>query len=141
MSLFEWHDSYRIGVPMIDAQHRRLFSLGNELHAAMNAGQSASMLQQVLAKLILYTKTHFAAEERLMQQTGYPDYAAHKAKHDALTSRVVELARAYQAGEKMLSVDTLLFLSQWLRQHVASTDRKYVPLVRRKSAPVDGGFM
>ena len=36
MSLFAWKDSYGIGVPEVDIQHRRLFTLADELHEALN---------------------------------------------------------------------------------------------------------
>ena len=66
--MFAWKDSYSIGVQEIDAQHRRLFSLADELHSAMNAGKGKVVLEQVLQNLITYTKSHFAGEERLMQR-------------------------------------------------------------------------
>ena len=34
-------------------------------------------------------RTHFAAEE-IMQQNGYPDIAAHKKEHAALTGKLLE---------------------------------------------------
>lgn len=135
MSLFEWKESYSIGVPEIDAQHRRLYHLADELHTAMNGGKSAQVLQQVFTNLIAYTKTHFAAEEAMLQKCRYPDFAAHKAKHDDLTRKVVELQRDYQAGKMMLGIDTMHFLSQWLLQHIGGTDRKYVPFVNAKTSP------
>ena len=73
MSLFAWNETYSIGVTEIDAQHRRLFSLADELHSAMNAGKGKAVLRKVLHDLITYTQTHFAAEERMMQKCGYPD--------------------------------------------------------------------
>src|SRR5579862_7146579 len=129
MSLFEWKESYSIGVAEIDAQHRKLYHLADQLHAAMNAGKSSDVIAQVLAELVMYTKTHFAAEERLMQRCGYPEFAAHKATHDELTRRVVDLQQQQKSGKTMLSIETLRFLSQWLQQHIGGTDRKYVPCV------------
>jgi hemerythrin len=133
MSLFEWKDSYSIGVPELDVQHQKLYSLADKLHAAMNAGKSMTVMQQVLADLVTYTKTHFAAEERLLLKCGYPDLPAHKIKHDDFTRRVVEFQREYQGGKAMLSIETMQFLSHWLQQHIGGTDRKYVPFVARKA--------
>ena len=127
--MFAWKESYAIGVKEIDAQHKHLFKLAEDLHAAMNAGKATAALQEVFTKLVAYTKTHFAAEERLMQKCGYSGFAAHKAKHDELTQKVVDLQQKFQAGTAMLSVETMQFLSQWLQHHIGGTDRQYVPFV------------
>ena len=133
MSLFSWKDIYGIGVPDIDAQHRQLYRLADELHQALNAGQGKEALATVLKNLIDYTKTHFAAEERLMQRCGYSELAAHKAQHENLTRKVVELQQQFQAGKLMLSIEVMRFLSDWLRQHIGSSDRKYAPFVIDKA--------
>jgi hemerythrin len=132
--MFGWKDTYSIGVAEIDAQHRRLFSLADELHAAMNSGKGKAVIEQVLQNLVNYTKTHFAAEERLMQRCSYPDLAPHKTQHDELTKRVVQLQQEFQAGRAMITIEVMQFLSDWLRQHIGGSDRKYVPFVAGKTA-------
>jgi hemerythrin len=129
MSMFGWKDTYNIGVPEIDAQHRRLFSLADELHAAMNSGKGKSVLEGVLKNLIVYTKTHFSAEESLMQRCKYPNFAAHKAQHDEMTQKVLQLQRDFHAGNAIISIDVMQFLAAWLRQHIGDSDRKYAPFV------------
>ena len=102
MSLFAWKDSYGIGVPEIDVQHRRLFALADELHEALNKGRGKDVLQEVLRRLVEYTQAHFATEERLMQRCGYPDIPAHKAQHEEFVRKVSLLEREFQAGKTML---------------------------------------
>lgn len=131
--MFAWKDTYSIGVAEIDAQHRRLFSLADELHAAMNSGKGKAVIEQVLLNLINYTKTHFAAEERLMQRCGFPEYQPHKVQHDEMTKKVLQLQRDYHDGNTMLSIEVMRFLSNWLRQHIGGSDRKYVPFVAGKA--------
>jgi hemerythrin len=131
--MFAWKDAYCIGVPEIDAQHRRLYSLAAELHTAMNSGKGKNVLGGVLQNLINYTKSHFAAEEKLMQRCGYPDLAAHRAKHDEMTQKVLQLQHDFQAGNIMLSIEVMEYLNNWLRQHIGGTDRQYVPFVIGKA--------
>jgi hemerythrin len=131
--MFAWNDAYCIGVPEIDAQHRRLYSLAAELHTAMNSGKGKNVLGGVLQNLINYTKSHFAAEEKLMQRCGYPDLAAHRAKHDEMTQKVLQLQHDFQAGNIMLSIEVMEYLNNWLRQHIGGTDRQYVPFVIGKA--------
>ena len=131
--MFAWKDTYSIGVTEIDAQHRRLFSLADELHTAMNSGKGKAVIEQVLQNLITYTRTHFASEERIMQKCGYPELPGHKAQHEDLTRQVLKLQSDYQSGKAMLTIEVMQFLSNWLRQHIGGTDRKYVPFVKGKA--------
>ena len=133
MAFFAWKDAYSVGVPEIDAQHRRLFSLADELNTAMNSGKGKDVLDAVLQNLITYTKTHFAAEERLMLSCGYRELAVHKAQHDEMTKKVLELQKEFKAGKLLITIEVMEFLSTWLRQHIGGSDRKYVPYVVGKA--------
>ena len=53
MSMFAWKDNFNIGVAEIDAQHRRLYSLADELYAAMFTGKGKDVMEPVLRNLIL----------------------------------------------------------------------------------------
>jgi hemerythrin len=132
--MFAWKETYSIGVPEIDTQHRRLFSLADELYAAMNDGKGKALMEKVLKNLIDYTKTHFAAEERLMQRCKYPEYQPHKRQHDELTKQVLQLQRDFEAGKTALTIEVMQFLNTWLRQHIGGSDRRYVPFVMSKTA-------
>ena len=125
-----WSDTWKVGNETIDAQHKNLVSLVNQLHEAMKSGQGSRALGDILAKLVTYTKTHFATEEQLMQIHKYPDFAKHKVEHEKLTAKVVEFQQAFVDGTAALTIDVLDFLSKWLQGHILGTDMKYVPFLR-----------
>lgn len=127
-----WQDSWLVGVQTIDAQHKKLVSLINQLHEAMRIGQSKTVLTQILASLVDYTRAHFAAEEQLLQTHKYPDLPAHRIEHQKLTSKVLDFQEEFTAGNATLGVDVMQFLSNWLRDHILGTDMKYVPVLRSK---------
>jgi len=66
MAFLNWSESYSTGIATIDLQHKKIVSFLNELYEAMQNGQGKDVVGKVLADLVIYTKTHFAAEERLM---------------------------------------------------------------------------
>jgi hemerythrin len=134
MSMFSWQPEYSVGYPDIDNQHKKLFELADRLHSAMASGKGKDVLGKTLADLIAYTKGHFAAEERLMQVHHYPDYAQHKAFHDALTSRVVGFQKEFEANRTALTVGLLQFLKDWLSHHIGETDRKIAAYLKAKAA-------
>jgi len=134
MSMFQWQQEYSVGYPQIDEQHKRLFELADELHAAMLAGKGKEILGKILGSLVAYTKAHFATEERLMQAHQYPDYAVHKAAHDGLTSQVIKFQKDFERGRAAMSVDLLQFLKEWLTHHIGETDRKIASFLKARAA-------
>jgi hemerythrin len=134
MSMFEWRPEYSLGHGDIDDQLKKIFELASDLHAAMTQGKGKEALSVTLGKLIAYTKTHFAKEERLMQAHHYPDYPEHKAAHDALTAQVIEFQREFDTGRIGMTVDLLQFLKDWLRNHIGQTDRRFAAFLRKKAA-------
>ena len=132
--MFEWREEFSVQIGSIDAQHKTLFAIAEELYKAMAACQSKTMMARILDRLVQYTRSHFAHEERLMQLHGYPDFAAHKAEHEALTAKVISFQADFQQGRASISVQLLHFLKNWLEGHIQGTDRKYSALLRSKAA-------
>jgi hemerythrin len=132
-SMFEWKDIFNTGVGSVDAQHRNLFAVAEELYSAMSNGQGKAAVGRTLDRLVQYTATHFAHEERLMRLHGYPDLAAHKAEHDKLTAQVLQFQSDFRAGRVMMTVQLLQFLKDWLQKHIQGVDLKYAPFLRERA--------
>jgi hemerythrin len=131
--MFEWRDEFSVQIGSVDAQHRVLFGLADELYTAMSVGKSQLALSHILNRLVQYTRTHFAHEERLMRLHGYPELAAHKAEHDALTSKVLAFEADFSQGRIAMSVELLQFLKVWLEHHIQGSDQKYSLSLRSKA--------
>jgi hemerythrin len=132
--MFKWEPEYSVNVASIDAQHKGLLALGAELFDAMQKGQGKAATGKILDRLIKYTVIHFKHEESLMQANRYPDFASHKAQHDALTVQVAQFQTEFMADRAALSMDLLDFLKNWLIGHIQGSDRKYMPFIRDKTA-------
>jgi len=132
MPLISWKESYGVNIKEIDEQHKQLVAMINELHDAMVKQQAKEVLGKILDKLINYTATHFATEEKYMQQHGYPGYAEHKAKHDKMTAKVLSLKKEWQAGRATLTIEVSKFLKDWLDKHILGTDQQYAPFLKEK---------
>ena len=132
--MFEWKPEFSVQIPHIDAQHQRLFALAAELHAAMAQGKGKAVLEQSLARLVDYTKTHFAAEEQFMQKYQFPESGAHKVQHDQLTAQVLDFQKKFQSGETGMSINLMVFLKNWLERHILGSDLQYSAYIRSKMA-------
>jgi len=125
MSLIVWHDGLSVQMKEFDIQHRELVRLINDLHDAMAQRKGSELLGKVLGSLVDYTKKHFAAEEKLMQQHSYPGYLSHKMEHDTLTRKALEIKTKFDSGKMVMSVELMNFLKDWLTKHIMGLDKKY----------------
>ncbi len=132
MALFEWTDTLSVQIDSIDAQHKKLIDLINNLHDAMRAGKGKDVLGATLDELINYTRYHFNYEEGLLQKAGYTDFANHKGEHVKLTQQVIDLNEKYKTGNAVLTIEVMNFLKSWLSTHITGTDKKYVSQVKAK---------
>ena len=133
MPLMEWNDKLSVGIQQFDNEHKRLVLMLNDLHDSSQVGKGKEVLGKILDGLITYTKTHFANEERYMQQHNYPDFKVHKAEHDALAKQVLEVQQRYHSGATAaLSMEVMSFLKSWLLKHIQGSDKKYAPFLNSK---------
>ena len=131
--MFEWKPEYSVKIASIDGQHQNLFRMGEELYAAMSAGQGKAVLSKTLDRLVQYTKVHFAHEERLMRAHGYPGLEAHLVEHRALTQKVAAFQSEFENGKALMTVQLLNFLKDWLQHHIAESDQKYAPFLKERA--------
>lgn len=125
MPLISWKEKHSVGIAEIDAQHKRLFAIMNELNDAMASEQAKDILEGILDRLVNYTATHFVTEERLMKEHGFAGHDAHKKVHAQLTAKVRDFQDDYHQGRVAMSIDVMHFLMEWLDQHILGTDMEY----------------
>lgn len=125
MAFVEWKPQYSVGVLEIDAQHRRLLEVINQLHDAMKTGGNSRALTVVVNELVGYTRYHFAFEEKMLEDAGYPDLDEHRRKHRAMVGQVEAFREAAVAGGATVSMKLMNFLKDWLTKHILETDMRY----------------
>lgn len=125
MALLTWNDSISVKVRQFDDQHKKLVDLVNKLHDAMKEGKGTQILGDVLKSLATYTQTHFADEERVMKQHGFPEYEKHKQEHNKLILQVVDIQKQMDAGKAPITQAVMQFLRDWLMKHIQGEDKKY----------------
>jgi len=129
--LIIWSRSYSVGVDSMDQEHHRLIDIINNLYASMRSGRSQDAISTILDELVDYTRTHFAHEERLMQEAGFAGYDEQKRSHEALISQVKEIQDKCHAGTA-LGQEVMTFLKNWLSSHIQGMDKRYGPVMSKK---------
>jgi hemerythrin len=116
----EWTDSFRLGIPGVDQEHRTFFALVRAIESSLAEGDGLGA-KEALANLRLYATTHFAPEEEFLDAVGYPDLAAHRKEH-------AEFMRDVSVLETTPGVPTIVAVRMaraWIGQHILGTDSRY----------------
>ena len=98
MAYFEWADDMVIDDGQIDAEHRKLVDLVNELHTATSQGNGQSVVADLLERLIADTAEHLRHEEMQMQQAEFPGLENHRVGHEHFVNDLRALKAKLDAG-------------------------------------------
>ncbi|MDR0313518.1 MAG: bacteriohemerythrin [Treponema sp.] len=125
MVFVQWESKYVLGIRIIDEQHKYLFDLTNELYEKCHLGENAVHDQfiKTLHMMVKYVTVHFTAEEKIMEQIGYPRIAEQKEQHAAFTKKVIEESQKFASGMAGVPQDLVHFLRDWLVSHIAVYDK------------------
>lgn len=128
-----WNDNLKLGNEQVDAQHKRLFELVNNLVSSCIEGTDTIHLQETLDFLVEYTVQHFHDEESLQLQCHYPEYERHKQLHEDFKVTVGELVQkfAQSASSAELSNNVNKIVVQWLVNHILKEDKKIGKHIQR----------
>jgi len=126
MPLFQWTKEYSVGVGAMDRHHQKLFDILNRLHDAMSEGKSKDIITGIIKELLDYTKYHFGEEEKLMERINYSGISEQKNAHKKFITKIEDYkAQAEKGMGAFLSSGMSTFLTDWLKSHIAVTDKKY----------------
>lgn len=120
MELMHWHDSFSVGVRLIDEQHQQLFTLINELIVAVDTHQQDEVLDRILQAVLVYAEMHFKTEEELFKI--HPQFEAHYTVHRKFARNISKLAADLTKNKTDVATILLNELTDWLQNHILKTD-------------------
>jgi hemerythrin len=123
----------RLDVPSIDAEHALQIDLIEALGRAVAEGRSGELANEILEKLLDYTRVHFLAEELMMRMEGYPGHGAHLAEHGELLAELQKLRAAHERSDGPVTRDGVEGLRSWLSGHVRTQDRAFANFLLARS--------
>ena len=127
----QWGDNWLTGNATIDADHKRLVELVNELNQSVTSNGTRADTGKVLLGLVDYTHQHFAREESIWREGGLNSLEAHQGIHANLLQKVDEIKQSYDTGTGAIGEEVLAFLRNWLIDHVFLTDKAAVAQITR----------
>lgn len=136
MDAFIWDQNFVTGLPQVDDQHHKLVDLFNELNNALfvvDADQE-TVLSEIVARIVDYTRYHFRDEEALMQAQGVD--LRHIRMHQTAHEQFVEQLQAMWERRHSMSrpgESLVAFLTSWLSLHILGIDQtlaRQIQLIR-----------
>lgn len=128
---FAFSEKYKMGVELIDNEHRRLFEIikeTNELTHDVLFNDKYDEIKKILSELKDYTVMHFHDEEEYMKKIGYSGLEAQIAAHEAFVDRLNEVnLEAVDSDQEGYLQELIEFLLGWLANHILKMDKK-IPL-------------
>lgn len=118
------------GYSDVDAQHRALYSLVNDLNACAVLGNDPARSTAALERIVRHTITHFQDEEALMIHSAYPRVQEHIASHRAFSRSVADLIAAHRQGRGPSVQELATLMDDWLETHIRSEDQQLIQHVR-----------
>ena len=113
----------RVALEFMNRDHDEFADLREKLLDLIDAG-SLDQFGDRLEELYRHTIRHFAEEERVMQEAGFPAYPVHKGEHDAVLADMaarIELWRREGDLEALRDwIDAAV--GEWFVNHVGSMD-------------------
>lgn len=125
MTLLEWKSEFSIGIPSMDFEHRKMITMINEIYDEMSQRKDPDSVEQFLGDIHAAINAHFALEERVMSDTGYIEYEAHKNDHEELLDQIRDMMDEFhkdpESGFELLREN----LADWFEKHFASFDARF----------------
>jgi len=96
----------------------------NAIETLLDVGASRTQLGDALEALFEHTRAHFANEERLMRETGFPPYEMHKSEHDRALNEFQLLMTDWRTTKDDALIREYICerTPAWLHQHIAAMD-------------------
>lgn len=124
-----WNDSYLLGIPMIDNQHKKFFVILDNL-VTLNQKQEKSEMHSLINELQNYVIYHFKTEEDLMVKSQSPNIYLHVMEHELFRKKVEEFHHSYYNNNEELLNEMISFMRKWLIIHISGTDAEYADSIK-----------
>ena len=132
-----WTDEYSLGYSPIDEQHKQLLNLLDSLCAAQKSGEPIANASNVLFKLVVFTETHFAYEEMLLELVGFPKLRKHSLYHEMMKSKTRDIVQDFRKSHSFDREEVLFFLRDWWTNHILKEDMQYRPFLEEHGLTTD----
>lgn len=118
MTLINWNETMKLGVPEIDFEHEELIGAINALGDQIHKGEPLDDIKALLGEINSQIGAHFSLEEKIMRDNGFAGSEAHKEDHDRLLEQIrIIMIEAADVDEDLLHTHLAQRLNMWFSEH------------------------
>lgn len=119
-----WNDSLKIGVALVDLQHKQLLDQMDLLLESIKTKKDSKQILNILKFLDMYVANHFGYEEQCMHINKCPMASQNKIAHAYFVARLKEINNSFkfQASFDIASSKITNELLNWFVNHIRSID-------------------
>jgi hemerythrin-like metal-binding protein len=122
----EWNEGLSVHIPEIDAEHQQFLRLIYELNEAIIGRMDVQEIKKRMQFLLDDAVKHFAHEEALFREWGYPEANEHALRHAQALQSLSEIMRHFDRGGVDYEwIDAGLKVKEALIGHMLNEDMKY----------------
>ena len=122
MEKFEWKQEYSTGIARIDQEHKQLIERINLLYEQLDHTLDILTIETMLGEIQTDISAHFAFEELLMHEAGYPEFKDHKEDHEKLLDQINDIIFCFAANPDNCKELLRMNMSDWFSNHFVSFD-------------------
>lgn len=126
----DWNETFTVGIPSLDAQHRVLFDIANSIPEKVDE----RLVRTCIVRLFKYTREHFQAEESEMRKMGYPKLNEHAEIHNQLLDQLSETS-VKPLDTDAVNIEFKRFVFHWIIDHIMVCDKDYHRYALEHPAP------
>ncbi len=124
MKLIDWRDEFELGIQSVDHEHRELIQLINDLYEESVIQGSKTAVLDFFGELYAGIASHFALEEKIMQEREYDQYREHKDDHEKLLDEIRDFMDDYENTDEFPEHLFREILEQWFVTHFKNMDSR-----------------
>ena len=117
-------DYPQVALEFMNLDHAEFVALRDKLLVLLQSQPSDNEVNSLLDELFEHTRRHFAEEERLMLETGFPPYPVHKGEHDQVLANMTAQLERWKYGRDAAATRDWLdkAVGDWFITHVGTMD-------------------
>jgi hemerythrin len=134
MEKIEWTKNLQLGIDVLDRQHKDVIAA---MAAAVGAAEGSAGKKQLIGlfdKLRDILMKHFETEEKLMDNSDYPDIDGHKVLHGEFMEEFEDILYKAGSGETgpKFAQELKENVADWFILHIQKNDLKMAPYIVEK---------
>lgn len=133
MKKIKFTDELCSGDSEIDAQHKKIVEVLNDLISEVNISIRSEKFADILNDLVEYTEVHFKYEEYLLEKYHFEDLEDHKKKHDEFLENIAEIIESVVEDDYSAPKVLAHYLYAWITKHLLEEDKQYFSLFKENA--------